>query len=76
MQLFCLEKRRLMGKIIKVYKHLKGGYREHRARLFSMVTSDRTGGTRGNTEGVLNIKKEFFTLRVTEHWQRLPRKVL
>jgi len=24
----------------------------------------------------LNMRKNFFTLRVTEHWKRLPRKVV
>jgi len=24
----------------------------------------------------LNIKKDFFTVRVTEHWTRLPREVV
>ncbi|KFV43401.1 hypothetical protein N341_07358, partial [Tyto alba] len=24
----------------------------------------------------LNIRKHFFTMRVTEHWQRLPKEVV
>jgi len=44
-----------------------------------VVPSDRTTGNRHKRKYKklhLNKRKKFFTLRVMEHWNRLPRKVV
>ena len=77
--MFSLEKRRLRGDLRNASKYLQGGGQEDGARLFPVVPSDRT---RGNGHKLkpskfqLNMRKNFFPLRVTEPWPTLPREVV
>ena len=58
---------------------MKEGCKDYGARLFSVVPSDRTRGNRQKLqyrEFHLSMRKNFFTLRVGESWDRLPRQAV
>jgi len=63
-------------KQIPVYKYLRCGKQRDEVRLFSAVHGDRA---RGNGHKLrhrkfhTNVLKNFFMVRVMEHWNRLPR---
>jgi len=77
--LFSLEKQRLRGHFISIFKYLKGGCKEDGARLFSLLPSDKTRGSEHKMEHRrfhLNIRRCFFTVKLTEYYNRLFREVV
>lgn len=73
-----MEKRRLHGDLVATCQCLKV-CREARGRLLVRNCSDRissNGYKLKERKLMLDIRKEFFTVRVMRHWNRLPREVV
>lgn len=66
-----------LGHLINVCKYPKVGCSEKGTRHLSVVSSDRKEAADTRTKEILlNIKKYFFTMRVTKHWHRFLREIL
>lgn len=68
---FSLEKRTLRGDLINAYKYLTDGSQEDGTRIFLVMPSERTSGNRHKLGHGKN-----FTVRETEHQNRLPKEVV
>jgi len=74
--LFSLEERRLEGDLIAAFQV---AYRKDGEGLFTRVCSDRTrwnGCKLKEGRFRLDIRKNYFTMRVVKHWNRLPREAV
>ena len=77
--MFSLEKRRLRGDMISLFKYLKGCHTEEGQDLFSIVPECRTcnsGSKLKKDRFWLNIRKNFLTVRAVRQWNQLPRELV
>ena len=75
--LFSLEQSRLWVDLTVAFQYLKGAYSKDGENVFSRACCDSTGGNGFKLrEGRfrLDIRKNFFTVRVMKHRNRLPRE--
>ena len=77
--MFSLEKRRLKGDMITVFKYLKGCHTEEGQDLFSIIPECRTrnnGLKLKEARFRLNIRKNLITVRAERQWNQLPRELV
>ena len=77
--MFSLEKRRLRGDMIAMFKYIKGCHIEEGERLFSAAPEKRTRGNGFKLQERrfhLNIRKNFLTVRAVGQWDLMPRSVV
>lgn len=75
----CSVWRRLRGILLTGCKYLMAGNEEESSRLFSVVPTVRTRGSRPRLEHSkfnLDTRKHLPTVRVAQHWHGLPRQVV
>uniref|UniRef100_A0A803SPL3 Kinesin-like protein n=1 Tax=Anolis carolinensis TaxID=28377 RepID=A0A803SPL3_ANOCA len=72
--MFSLQKRRLRGDLIAMYKYVRGSHREGSAILFSPAPETRmwnNGFKLQERRFHQNIRKDFLTVRVVRQWNSL-----
>ena len=82
LKIMPLEKRRIRGGLIETFKILKQMDKVDTSFFFSKATSRYA--TRGHSmklfqpalNKILNCRKQFFTMRVINHWNELPTHVV
>uniref|UniRef100_A0A8C5LPG2 Reverse transcriptase domain-containing protein n=1 Tax=Leptobrachium leishanense TaxID=445787 RepID=A0A8C5LPG2_9ANUR len=79
LNLFSLEKRRLRGDLITLYKYIRGHYQPLSDNLFTNRTIHRTRGHPFRLEErkfSLKHRKGYFTVRTIKLWNSLPVEVV
>jgi len=64
---------------MEAFQYLKGVNKKAGEGLFTKACSNRTRGNGFKLKVgrfILSIRNEFFTVRVTKHWNRLPREAV
>jgi len=75
--LFILEQRRLSGELTDIYRYLMD--ENEGEGPFAVEPTGMTRASGHKLEHItfhLKTSKHFFTVRMTEHWNRLPRQVV
>jgi len=81
LDLTTLQQRRLRGDVIETYKILTGKEKVDRNDFFKLQTRN-FHNTRGHsykletTRSRLELRRNFFSQRVTSHWNKLSEKVV
>ena len=79
LNLITLEQRRLRGDLIEVFKLVKGFEDMDYKKLFKIHDINITRGHSYKfftPHARLDVRKQFFSIRVIKHWNRLPDKAV
>ena len=74
--MFSLTKRSLKGDMIPIFKYLKGCHVKEGTGLFSTAKTRSNGFKLQEKRFLLNLRKNFLTVRAGRQWNRLPQSVV
>jgi len=78
--IYSLERRRLRGDLIEVYKVLSGKEKVNKDKFFTLAQDNH--GLRGHNQRLFKprcrttVRKQFFTNRIINQWNSLPQEVI